>query len=103
MDPVQRSLKNPSDYDRPFDADAVIAEVKESVKDRETRDMMISEVDSLRERKQALTIANVVDDARALKLELSHTLDPALYEFGIAAHLGADLLASHLILRVNKG
>lgn len=102
MPPEQRALKNPEDFDRPQDAAVLERDLKRAVRDPETRDLMISEVRSLSERGLPVTIGNAVADARSLKNELSRTHDRALHEFGIAAHLGADLLASHLILRVNK-
>jgi hypothetical protein len=102
MDPYQRSLQDPGDYDRLLDAGRISHDVEKSIRDPEARGLMLAEVSSLVERGVPVTIAHIVDDARSLKDELSRTYDRSLYEFGVGAHLGADMLAEHLIRRANQ-
>ena len=103
MNPYQKALDNPANYERALDPSKVKSELKAKRAGRcpETIAFMLSEIDSIVDRKRPLSIAQVVDDKRSLQSALSRPHDPSLHEFGICAHMGAESLASYLIQRAN--
>lgn len=104
MDPQQRALTNPKDYDQPLDPKQILGELKagSSGLGSETLGYVRSEIESVVSRGKPLTIRQVVSDSYALQDALDHNTHRCLHEFGITSKLGADMLTSYLTTRANK-
>jgi hypothetical protein len=102
MSAEQRALKNPADYERPFDPAEVRREFSARTRDSETRAYFDRAVDGIVDRGDPLSIARAVSQRRAMEDALAAPHDASLTEFGVTSKLGDSMLISFLIDRANR-
>lgn len=101
MDPHQRQLRRPEDYQAPLDLQQIKAEVTAQVKDPESRNLMLEELSGFGPTRP-LTVAAVVKDGYSLRDATQNTTDRAMHQYGVEATLGADMVSGFLIRRANQ-
>lgn len=101
MDPYQRELRDPANFERPVDAKAVEAEIKARYGASESGELMLRELSSLA-KDAPVTIARAAEDYYSIKSALDRPHDAGLHEFGIEAALGSEFLTRFLISRANN-
>jgi hypothetical protein len=100
MDPEQRALTNPADYDLPIDPELIKKEIPGATPDPEMREYMMQALSGFGPGRE-LTIRALVDQMDSLTPHIHRAVDADLRETLVVARLGDEAVVNHLIRRAN--